>query len=267
MATLQLRNQSYRILFRFQGKRYTFTLGKVSEREAENSIAQTDLVLMRLEQGLLQLPEQTDIVAFVKNGGKIPPGKKSTPIRELTLGQLRDAYIDAQKVGAIEKESLASAMIHLKHCIKTIGVSFSLSQLTQDDLQRHINLRASAKYRGKPLSPVTIKKEIDSFRAVWSWGVHAGKVQGTFPSKGRIYPKTDEKLPFMTWEEIERRIERNSLDKEAQKELWECLYLRKEQIDDFLEDVRTNTTQPWVYPLVCTATTQEPGEVNSCVLR
>ena len=53
---------------------------------------------------------------------------------------------------------------------------------------------------------MTIRKEIASFRAVWNWGVRAGLLSGTFPNRGLVYPKTDEKPPFQTWEEIERQI-------------------------------------------------------------
>jgi hypothetical protein len=50
MATLQLRNDIYHILFCYGGNRFTYTLGKVSAREAENSIAGVDQVLLRLGQ-------------------------------------------------------------------------------------------------------------------------------------------------------------------------------------------------------------------------
>ncbi|HZY84430.1 MAG TPA: site-specific integrase, partial [Gemmataceae bacterium] len=70
MATLQVRNRSYRVLFCHGGRRYTFTLGKVSPREADNAAAATDQVLLRLEQRLLRVPDGVDVVTFVKNGGR-----------------------------------------------------------------------------------------------------------------------------------------------------------------------------------------------------
>lgn len=56
------------------------------------------------------------------------------------------------------------------------------------------------------MAPVTIKKEIDTFRAVWNWGQRNGLVGGAFPSDGLVYPKSSEVLPYMRWGEIERRI-------------------------------------------------------------
>lgn len=54
----------------------------------------------------------------------------------------------------------------------------------------------------------------------------------------------------MTWQEIERRVKST---KEAAKDLWDCLYLRKEEMDQLLACVKEHATQPWVYPLFCTA--------------
>jgi hypothetical protein len=50
MATLQERNARFRVLFCYNGKRETFTIGKVSRQEAESTSAQVDYLLMRIEQ-------------------------------------------------------------------------------------------------------------------------------------------------------------------------------------------------------------------------
>jgi len=60
MAALQERNGSYRILFLYQGKQHTFTIGKVSSREAEAKVAQVDYLLLRLKQDLITLPPDID---------------------------------------------------------------------------------------------------------------------------------------------------------------------------------------------------------------
>jgi len=48
MAGLQDRNGSYRIIFRYHGKQHAFTIGTVTEREAENWAAQVDQLLLRI---------------------------------------------------------------------------------------------------------------------------------------------------------------------------------------------------------------------------
>jgi hypothetical protein len=88
-----------------------------------------------------------------------------------------------------------------------------LLSLTSSDLQRHITRRAAMKgAAGRRLSPTTIRKELASFRAAWNWGIHMGLVSGHFPNRRLVFPKVDEKPPFMTWQEIERRIQAGRLN-------------------------------------------------------
>ena len=41
MAALQVRNGSFRLIFRYNGKQFTFTLGQVSENDAQTSPPRT----------------------------------------------------------------------------------------------------------------------------------------------------------------------------------------------------------------------------------
>ena len=59
MASLQERNGSFRILFCYQGKRHTFTLGKVQRSEADRKAEHVDFLLMRIGQNLLEVPPGT----------------------------------------------------------------------------------------------------------------------------------------------------------------------------------------------------------------
>jgi integrase len=138
--------------------------------------------------------------------------------------------------------------MHLNHFEHTLGERFHLQQLTAADLQGHVNERLKKKYRGRHLSTVTLKKEMASFRAAWNWAVHMGLVTGPFPSGGLVYPKADEKPPFMTWQEIERKIT-PGMSQADQGELWDCLYLRREEIDELLPLVKERATHGWVYPM------------------
>ena len=118
-----------------------------------------------------------------------------------------------------------------------------MSGLTLGKLQQHISRRRQA------VAPTTIKKEIDTFRAAWNWGLRMKWVDVPFPSGGLIYPKTDEKLPFMTWEEIQRRIAAGG-DADA---LNEALFLQPSEISELVTFAKTKKAQPWVYPAVVMA--------------
>ena len=80
-----------------------------------------------------------------------------------------------------------------------------------------------------------------------------GLVAGRFPNDGLRFGKVDEKPPFMTREEIERRIGAGGLSAEQTKELWSALFLTLDEVSELLKHVRDSATLPWVYPMVCFA--------------
>lgn len=253
MASLELRNHTYRVVFMFRGHKYGYSLDTGNRDTAEALRGGVEKTLMRVQQNLLPFPDDSDIVEFVKQDGRLPEKKVAASPTPLSLTQLMEKYLDAHRIGAMEADSLATVRMHLRHFEKTLGGRFAVRQLTLADLQRHVSERSRKKYRGKPLSAVTLKKEMASLRAAWNWAAHMGLVTGSFPSKGLVYPKADEKPPFMTRAEIERRIQIGGLSAKQIDELWECLFLRKEEIEQLLAYVKEHAAHPWVYPLFCAA--------------
>jgi len=252
VASLELRNKTYRVVFMYGGRKYGYSLDTSDRQTAEGLRGGVEKTLMLVSQGAIAVPAGADVVAFVRHGGKLP--EVTTPAPPLlTLSGFRERYLDAHKDGAMEADSLKTAAMHLNHFVRTLGERFAVRQLTLADLQRHVTERSKKKYRGKPLSPVTLKKEVASFRAAWNWAALTGFVSGTFPSKGLVYPKTDEKPPFMTWQEVERRLTGGGLTQAEVAELWDSLYLQREEVEQFLAHVKANAAHPWVYPLFCTA--------------
>jgi integrase len=251
MASLELRNQIFRVVFMHAGRKYGYSLDTGDRPTAEALRGGVEKTLMLIEQKALRLPDGADVVSFVRNGGRIEEEAKPTP--PLPLSQFTEQYLDTHGQGAMEENSLATIRIHLGHFKETLGERFSLRGLTLADLQEHVNRRMKKKYRGKPLSPATLKKEVASFRAAWNWAMLTGLVSGPFPSKGLVFPKSDEKPPFRTWQEIERTIATGGLSEHEQADLWECLYLRKEEIEHLLAFVKEQAAHGWIYPLFCTA--------------
>ena len=49
----------------------------------------------------------------------------------------------------------------------------------------------------------------------------------------------------MTWEEAERRIAAG----DDPEKVWDCVYLRPQEIAELLEWVKTRPVSPWVYPM------------------
>lgn len=241
MAGLQVRNGSYRIIFRFKRKQYAFTLGEVTLTEAEAKSAQVDYLLMRLRQKLIVLPENTDIISFIQHDGKPPQEiSKVEPAKhqETTLGALRDQYLETHANGSIEANTLYTIKLHFNHLCRGLGEHLKIKELNLVTLQDYVNKRS------KKVNPVTIRKELATFRAAWNWGELTGLTTGKFPNKGLRFPKTDEKPPFMTMSEIVRRIASGGSSR-----LWEGLYLLPPEIEELLSLVKSSNAQSFVYPL------------------
>src|SRR5207249_4987360 len=100
MASLMQQADRFYCQFKHLGKRHCFPLGKVDPDEAETKIGQVDYLLLRLRQGLMQLPVGTDIVTFLEFDGKTP---ETVPARrgDVTLGTLRDEYLKVH-TGSLE---------------------------------------------------------------------------------------------------------------------------------------------------------------------
>jgi integrase len=252
MATVEQRNKKFRLIFYVAGKRYSGTLRTAERGEADAIAGSVDRTLMLLEQGLLEVPDGGDMVSFVLSGGKLTEKPKPPPVR--TLADLRDRYLQAHAIGAMEQNSLDTVRMHLRHVIRTFGADFAVLTLTLTHLQGHIERRAKQRASSKRrISAVTLRKELASFRACWNWGVQAGLLNGPFPNKGLKYPKTDEKPPFQTWATIEKQIARGGLNEAEHRDLWNCLFLTLSEIDLVLEFVKANARHPFLYPMFCFA--------------
>jgi integrase len=94
-------------------------------------------------------------------------------------------------------------------------------------------------------SPATIKKEIVSLRTAWNWARRQLGLAEEFPGGKLDYAKIEEGLPFMTWDEAERRIAAG----DDPKKVWDRLYLRPAEITELLEYVKTRPISPWVVPM------------------
>jgi integrase len=244
----------FKICFRWGGRKLKKTVKTTVREDAETTFARFQENLRLLECGRLELLPGADIGTFLLSDGKLNGHPAASPLPHLvTLGELRDAYLEVHSNGAMEANSLATVAMHLRHVIATLGKSFRVASLTQADLQRHIDRRARKRYRGRPLSAVTLRKEMGSLRACWNWGLQAGKLKEVFPGRGLKYPKTDEKPPFQTRAEIERQIARGGLSVAEKRQLWDALFLTRPEIEQLLEHVRVAPAQTFLYPMVCLA--------------
>lgn len=98
-------------------------------------------------------------------------------------------------------------------------------------------------------SPATVKKEIISLRTAWNRARSHPGLGPEFPGRDIDYAKTEQKLPFMTWDEAARRV---ALGDDAEA-VWECVYLRPPEVAELLTFVKDRDVCPRVYPMFCFA--------------
>lgn len=247
MASLQQKGERWYCQFVYQGKRSTFAIGNVSQEEAETKASQVDYLLLRLKQRLIAIPHGMSVVDFIQFDGR---AEQLPPPEKISLDELRQKYLDANKK-ALEETTLSGARIHFAHLIRILGAKYPIPELDLPSLQRYVDKRATEEgLKGGELSAATIKKELQTLRTAWNWSVPMKLVSGKFPNKGLRYPKSAEKLPFMTMAEIERRIAGGGLAAAEVAELWDCLYLKVDEIAEFLQHVNATVAQQFVYPMV-----------------
>ena len=195
----------------------------------------------------MDVPPKVDPATFVLSDGKINGQRKCKPI---TLGKLFETYQKRLPDAAKERLTVGLETTHIKNFRRILPTSKIANTVTTADLQRYAERRLKQKRNGRRLSPETVKREMDTFRAIFNWAKTNDFVEGDPPTVGLTLGKPDAKPPFMTWAEINRRIERGGLNKYEQQELWECLYLTTDEVSEFLEFVEKRDRYPFIYPML-----------------
>ncbi len=250
MASLENRAGHYRIIFRYGGTKYHHKLGKVPQREASSCLNRLEENLRFLERGLLEMPEGADLGVFLLSGGKL----NHCPVIEkrVTVREFFDHYRTHVPEGAKEANTRYTENIHLAHLERLIGAETALKSITTDILQAYVDVRSKerSKFQGL-VTPTTIKKELGTFASVWNkWGVPQRFVAVPAPTKGLLYGKTAGKPPFQTREQIERQIARGGLTPARIEELWDCLFLTLEEVEEVLREIRCRDVgRPFLYPM------------------
>jgi len=212
------------------------------------TLGQVEETLRLLKLGMTELPPKVEAGDFIISGARSRREKlPHSPVR--TLADLFRIYQEELPTGAKEERTLEGERLHFKHLVRHLKPTTKTGTLTGGNVQRYIELRSKDKYNNRFIGPDTIKKEISTLRLVWNWAKSQGYLNTSPPVDRLIYPKRDEKPPFMTMGEIKRMTDRNNFPKKRQAELWESLYLTRDEVDGLLSYVSQQEREPFVYPL------------------
>jgi integrase len=281
MAALQNRNGSWRVIFWCKGSQHAFTVGEISATDAAVHKASTEELLRLLKRNLISIPSGCSIEDFMLHRGKPPEllGATSDQKKELTLAGLRDAYVSSQ-AKKLEQTTLDGIRLHFHHLTRILGKNRLVPMLMRPDLQKYVDKRSdewidpnvyrkarrakrvAAKPKRKYKNPrppklelpdkpkrhpsaATIRKEIISLRTAWNWARRHLGLAEEFSGTGLDFAKIEEGLPFMAWDEAERRIAAG----DDPEQVWECAYLQPKEVVSLLEWVKARPVSPWVYPI------------------
>lgn len=241
MAAIQRRGDYYRILFRFNGKQYTYPVGQVTENDAKIALAKVDNWLGRIKGRLVGAPPDDRIVEFIQNDGVLP-GRYQEEKPTLSLARLRDEYL-ALHTNILDPTTVANMRGHWKRLARWMDESTLVDAVQLATLQKYVMDRV-----GEGVEGATAKKEIITLRTCWNWASRMEMLSRPFPNKGLRFPKGEEKPPFMTIAEAKARIQSGETE-----QLWESVFLTKADIDQLLATVKTQAAYPWIYPMFCFA--------------
>ena len=187
MAFLEKRGNRFRVIFRHAGRRYAQALKTSDETIAQGFLGGIQKTLMLLDQKVLKVPEGVAVSDFVINNGQVDePASNAaqetnrTPAKDITLGELKEQFIQAHSAGAMEKNSLETVAMHLRHLIKTFGVNFSVQTL--DSGQPSGTRQSPGKEERHPQSTAQPGDHPQGSGqlpcAAWNWAVQMGLVTG-----------------------------------------------------------------------------------------
>jgi integrase len=268
MASLELRNKGYRLVFRWRGRKLSYSLKTENPRTAEAFKGAAELQLTRLEQGLAELPHGVDIIDYLKSQGKASKATTSRRRELQTFDSVRERFERSREGNVLEPRTIKTTKMHLRHLRRTLGGTFRLESLSVEDLQRHVHRRSKDPgVRDRTLNPATIRMELVTFRILWNFGVREGLLAGKFPLAGVQFPKRHDKPPFQTYAEIERQIRVGKLSPSEAAELWDCLFLSVEEMEELLASVKSPATPTFLYPMVATAIYTGARRSELCRLR
>ncbi len=139
----------FKICFRWSGQQFKKTVNTTDRSEAEAIMRRLEENIGLIERGRMEIPAGADLATFLLSDGKLSQPPKVVPApKPLTLGELRDQYVQVHSLGTLEANSLQTLKMHLGHFVHTLGASFQVQNLKTEGLPAGIANHRAADYYG-----------------------------------------------------------------------------------------------------------------------
>ena len=205
MASLQQDpSGSWHIHFRLGGRRFKRSLQTKKESEATSLCGRIEDNIQLVTRGAMTIPPGADAFVFLLTDGKL---ERSIVLPErLTLGELLGRYQQAM-ANELEDTTLGTIGVHVRHFERILGEKSDPRGLTLSQLDDYVRTRQKENNRqGRLVSATTVRKEIATLSAIWSWAEGRYDLNPLPNTKRLSYTKVAERPPFQTWQEIELRF-------------------------------------------------------------
>lgn len=249
MASIEQNPKSkrYHIRFRFRRREFKRSLKTSDRKQALAALARVEETISLVHRGVLEMPQHVDPTVFLLSNGR---RANDEPLPDhFSLDELFTKYQRSLPTHAKEASTLETEEIHIRHFRKHLPVRKPATSITTDDVQTYVNQQLKRKRNGRPISPETVKRQMDTLRSIYNWATKQELFNKLAPTTGLVYPKRDERQPFRTRTEIERIIDRGGLDEHQIKDLWDSLYLTIPEVHEVLDSVQTDARYPFVFPM------------------
>ena len=210
----------YNVYFRWQGRQHMKSTKTHDKREARAIQGKVDDTLNLLRTGRIPNPEPPPGVSI---GDWILSGCTATTIPEsITLEAASKAY-RAETLNKADNTRKGEAL-HLRAFCRILGGGTRLDRIDLSVVKRYVKRRMSEPTKAKgrvhpPASGATVHKELLTFNQLWAWARQGHYVKGESPVKkvdnprkwAITLPKSAEREPFMTWDQIVVEIDRREV--------------------------------------------------------
>lgn len=144
MASLELRNEIFRIVFRFAGRKFSQSLATGSESIAIGLKASLEQRIKLIKTKMLAPPPaDCDIAEYLIHGVAVPiePSAPAVSKESVTFSDACELYFDSFLRSSIEDESFEMLQTHKRNLARHIG-NVNVQQFSRRTAQRYINKRS-----------------------------------------------------------------------------------------------------------------------------
>ena len=244
----------WQIRFYWDGNQQERSCRTKHRSKAQRTQAAVGETIDLLRSGRITMPEDVDPVDWIVSGGKLQSKSvRHGEVKDQRFGRICDAYLKDQP----QKQATTTdtEKTHVRHLKRILKASTLMKNIDLDALKEYRRRRNSQKFHGRPISDATIKKELVTFRQIWTWAKQNDYLDIQCPlldegHRWKIqFEKKNARDKFKTWDQIERQINRGGLTDDQMQELWEGLYLDQSQVCEMLSHVETQAAHSFIHPM------------------